>query len=87
MPKEGKTTWRCNYLYLWPWIRNWFNRNSEVIVYLLRHTVNPGDKIVIVDDLLATGGTANAAINLIQQQGGIVEAFLVVNVIKDLKGI
>ena len=41
--------------------------------------VRKGDRVVIVDDLLATGGTVNAAIKLVEQQGGsIVEcAFLV----------
>jgi len=39
----------------------------------------PGQRVVIADDLLATGGTVNAAIKLVEQQGGsIVEcAFLV----------
>jgi adenine phosphoribosyltransferase len=38
-----------------------------------------GQRVVIADDLLATGGTMNAAIRLVEQQGGsIVElAFLV----------
>jgi adenine phosphoribosyltransferase len=31
--------------------------------------VSPGDKVVIVDDVLATGGTARAAIELVRQLG------------------
>jgi adenine phosphoribosyltransferase len=32
--------------------------------------VRPGQTVLLSDDLLATGGTANAAVNLIQQLGG-----------------
>jgi len=32
--------------------------------------VNPGDRVLIIDDLLATGGTAQGAANLIQKRGG-----------------
>jgi adenine phosphoribosyltransferase len=33
-------------------------------------------KILLVDDLLATGGTANAAVRLIEKSGGLVTCFL-----------
>jgi adenine phosphoribosyltransferase len=36
--------------------------------------VKPGDKILIVDDLLATGGTAWAACELVREMGGTVIA-------------
>jgi adenine phosphoribosyltransferase len=41
--------------------------------------IQPGQRVVIADDLLATGGTVNAAVKLVEQQGGaILEcAFLV----------
>lgn len=35
-----------------------------------RDAVSPGDRVLIVDDLLATGGTAKAAVNLITKMGG-----------------
>ena len=35
--------------------------------------VRPGEKVVVIDDLLATGGTAAATTKLIQQLGGTVE--------------
>lgn len=41
--------------------------------------IRPGERILLVDDLLATAGTAMAAIRLIEQSGGIIHetAFLV----------
>ncbi len=44
-----------------------------------RDAITPGERILVVDDLLATGGTADATVRLIRQLGGeIVEvAFLV----------
>lgn len=32
--------------------------------------IQPGDRVLLVDDLIATGGTAQAAVNLIQDMGG-----------------
>lgn len=42
--------------------------------------IQPGDRVLLVDDLIATGGTAAAAIELIQQVGGeIVECCFVID--------
>lgn len=40
--------------------------------------IKPGDKVLVVDDLLATGGTAKATCELIEKLGGTVEACLFV---------
>ncbi|MBM3775863.1 MAG: adenine phosphoribosyltransferase [Acidobacteria bacterium] len=37
-----------------------------------RDAVNHGHRVLIVDDLLATGGTAGAVARLVQQMGGVV---------------
>ncbi len=36
--------------------------------------ISPGDRVLLIDDLIATGGTADAAIDLIRQSGGEVVA-------------
>lgn len=38
-----------------------------------RDAVEPGQRVLIVDDLLATGGTASAAVKLVKELGGRVE--------------
>lgn len=35
-------------------------------------SIKPGDRVVIIDDLLATGGTSEAMVELIESLGGIV---------------
>jgi adenine phosphoribosyltransferase len=37
--------------------------------------IKPGDRILIVDDLVATGGTAKAKADLVEKEGGIVAGF------------
>jgi len=36
--------------------------------------ISPGQRVIVLDDLIATGGTMQAAIELVQQQGGTVAA-------------
>lgn len=48
--------------------------------------IKPGDKVVVVDDLLATGGTCNALCQLIEQQGGIVAGVVFLIELEALNG-
>ena len=43
---------------------------GEAIVEVHDDAIQPGEKILLVDDLLATGGTAEAGIKLIERLGG-----------------
>lgn len=43
---------------------------GEAHVEIHRDAILPGEKVVLIDDLLATGGTAGAALKLIQELGG-----------------
>ena len=48
--------------------------------------INPGEKILLIDDLLATGGTAEAAVKLVRKCGGeVIECAFLVN-LPELKG-
>lgn len=48
--------------------------------------IKPGQKVVIIDDLIATGGTLKASINLIEKLGAKVEALVALIELVDLKG-
>lgn len=48
--------------------------------------IKPGQKVLIIDDLLATGGTMEATIKLIEQAGGIVEGLAFIIELADLNG-
>ncbi len=48
--------------------------------------VEPGKKVLIVDDLLATGGTAEAAIKLVKKIGGVIVGIAFVVELEFLKG-
>ncbi|MDO5309530.1 MAG: adenine phosphoribosyltransferase [Planctomycetia bacterium] len=49
-------------------------------------TIKSGDRVLLLDDLLATGGTINACRKLIERQGGIVKGAAFIIELVDLKG-
>lgn len=57
---------------------------AEIEVH--KESINKGMKIVLIDDLLATGGTAKAGAELIEELGGIVEKILFLIELKGLNG-
>ncbi|MEE9453735.1 MAG: adenine phosphoribosyltransferase [Paracoccaceae bacterium] len=52
---------------------------GEAVMELHEDAITPGERILMVDDLLATGGTAEAGIKLIERLGGevISSAFII----------
>lgn len=55
-------------------------------VEIHKDAVKPGQKVVLVDDLIATGGTMEAGIRLIEQLGGEVVKILFLMELKGLDG-
>lgn len=51
-----------------------------------KDAIVPGDKVLIMDDLIATGGTLGAAIQLIRTLGGEIHEAGVIIDLPDLKG-
>ena len=51
-----------------------------------KDAIKPGQKVVIIDDLIATGGTIEAIIGLIEQLGGQVVKICFVMELAGLKG-
>ena len=51
-----------------------------------KDSISNNDKVIIVDDLIATGGTAEAAAKLVEKSGGKVEGFIFVINLYDLGG-
>lgn len=45
---------------------------GQATLYMHKDAVKPGQKVLVCDDLLATGGTIAATIELVEQLGGIV---------------
>ena len=49
-------------------------------------SIVPGQKVIVVDDLLATGGTVEATVKMIEENGGIVAGIAFLIELVDLKG-
>ena len=52
-----------------------------------KDSVSPKEKVVIIDDLIATGGTAEAAAKLVEKSEGEVAGFIFVINLYDLGGV
>lgn len=56
------------------------------VLEICEDVLKPGDRVAIVDDLLATGGTINACAKLIESQGAEVVSMQFLMELTDLKG-
>lgn len=59
---------------------------GESTLQLHKDAIKPGQRVIIVDDLLATGGTIAATIQLVEKLGGIVVGTAFIIELLDLKG-
>ena len=51
-----------------------------------KDSILPGQKVVLIDDLIATGGTIEASIKMIEELGGTVEKIVFLMELAGLKG-
>ncbi|XJS11744.1 adenine phosphoribosyltransferase [Aerococcaceae bacterium WGS1372] len=56
------------------------------ILTMHKDAIKPGQKVIIIDDLLATGGTVKATIDLVEKLGGEVAACAFLIELDDLNG-
>lgn len=56
------------------------------VLCMHKDSIKPGQRVLIVDDLLATGGTVEATVKLIEDLGGVVAGLAFLIELEDLKG-
>jgi len=56
------------------------------VLTIHKDAIKPGQRVLITDDLLATGGTIDASIKLVEELGGIVAGIAFLIELKDLDG-
>ena len=59
---------------------------GQAEIEIHKDAIKPGQKVVLVDDLIATGGSARAAVNLIERLGGQVVKLIFVMELAGLEG-
>lgn len=59
---------------------------GSAVIEMHKDAIKPGQKVVIIDDLIATGGTIEAIIKLVEQLGGEVVKICFVMELAGLKG-
>lgn len=59
---------------------------GSAVIEMHKDSIKPGQKVVIIDDLMATGGTIEAIIKLIEQLGGTVVKTVFLMELEGLEG-
>ena len=59
---------------------------GQATIEIHKDAILPGQKVVLVDDLIATGGTMEAAAELVEELGGEVVKMLFLIELSGLKG-
>ena len=60
---------------------------GKATIEVHKDSFNKNDSVLIIDDLIATGGTAEAAAKLVEKSGGKVTGFIFVINLYDVGGI
>ena len=60
---------------------------GKATIEVHKDSINKNDSVVIIDDLIATGGTAEAAAKLVEKSGGKVSGFIFVINLFDVGGV
>lgn len=56
------------------------------VLHMHKDAIKPGQRVLVVDDLLATGGTLAATIELIEELGGVVVGTAFIIELEELRG-
>ncbi|HIX58646.1 MAG TPA: adenine phosphoribosyltransferase [Candidatus Blautia gallistercoris] len=59
---------------------------GSATIEMHRDSIQPGQKVAIIDDLIATGGTVEAAVKLVEELGGEVVKIVFLMELAGLKG-
>ena len=59
---------------------------GQATLEIHKDSISTGENVIIIDDLIATGGTAEAAAKLVEKSGGKVSGFIFVINLFDLGG-
>lgn len=59
---------------------------GQATIEMHKDSIKPGQRVLIVDDLIATGGTTQAMIQLVEKLGGVVAGIVVLIELAGLKG-
>jgi adenine phosphoribosyltransferase len=77
--KKGKLPWRVN-------SKTYDLEYGQDTLEIHQDAVSPGQQVLVVDDVLATGGTAAATVSLVKEMGGKVVGATFLMELTELKG-
>ncbi len=77
--KKGKLPWKTKQV-------TYALEYGNAAIEIHKDAIKRGDKVVVIDDLLATGGTAKAAASLVEKIGGKIVEIIFVIELTELNG-